>query len=530
MPTAGSQSLAQPRVRRTPPATAPVSGPRTMTAPRYHRAIAPCSPPEDAPPTATRGKINIGLDFGTSTTKACVRPALGLDPNVRTYPIAWAGCGNAYLCPSLVSARDGRLYFGPEASVSPRHHTFRHLKVCLACQAEAKVGEDAIACTQRQGRLGTARPCNQRFLIDDARVSAEDLCTLYLAWAVGEVTRSMPAGLMSGGTLPAINCSFGVPVDQLDARSPLRSVFERVVRNAWRLKACVTQGVPLESAVGWVRALGTQRAPRTPSADAAVVTCPETLAAALSYVTAPNVKRGMYALMDVGAWTTDISVFRLSDVSMSAEGRRTTAVYDARTFRVAASLIDQLTSDLHLQLWAACGDECSDYMERVLDETRMRRESGELSGAPYTINGRELPAVPPALAYARAVVGRIAARNFVSTYDRASRKETALSRHDWSSLDVFLLGGGSEDPVFAEHLHCVNGATSIRSVRLLPGTSNVAWPGAPGDDKLHRRLQVAAGLAIPYALWPREFRPSEVEVPLPAARPPVQEWDRDPYD
>ena len=57
----------------------------------------------------------------------------------------------------------------------------------------------------------------------------------------------------------------------------------------------------------------------------------------------------MYVLVDIGAWTTDISFFRLTDVSTFSEGIRTAAFYKAETHRVAAGRIDQKASELLAQ-------------------------------------------------------------------------------------------------------------------------------------------------------------------------------------
>ena len=51
-----------------------------------------------------------------------------------------------------------------------------------------------------------------------------------------------------------------------------------------------------------------------------IAICPETLAGIMSYVNSREAREGMYALVDVGAWTTDISFVRVSDVAMEEEG------------------------------------------------------------------------------------------------------------------------------------------------------------------------------------------------------------------
>jgi hypothetical protein len=349
------------------------------------------------------------------------------------------------------------------------------------------------------------------------------LCALLLAWCLGEVERGFPPNLLQDGRIPSLSCNVGVPVDQLDIGSPLRTVFDQVVRHAWVLRSCVRQGVGVDLAVGWVRAL--ERAHDPPTGVVAV--CPETLAAVVSHMTSPNVKLGMYALVDIGAWTTDVSIFRLSDVSMLSEGIRTAAVYQARTHRVAAGLVDQLACELHLQLWRECEEPLVGNTEAVVGEITRRREQGLFSEAPLVISGKTRMGAPSALEHARIVVGEAIGRRFSRTYDEAVLKETDLSRHDWHRLNVLLLGGGSEEAVFTDRIRRHLDAGSLQ---LLPQTASLNWPVTPDRERLDRRLSVAAGLAIPYALWPKQFRPSEVDVPEAGATAAVREWDRDPYD
>jgi hypothetical protein len=225
----------------------------------------------------------------------------------------------------------------------------------------------------------------------------------------------------------------------------------------------------------------------------------------------------MYGLVDIGAWTTDISFFRLSDVSVLAEGIRTTAFYDGETHRVAAGRIDQRASDL---LEAGRSDftpivaipNTPDQRQNLF---RGMRETGE---TPQLSTPAAKRAAADCLEYARSMVAAAVNSRFSSTRGKAMKKEGIYNQDDWKRLAVFLLGGGAEEKCFGEFLNwCQQGY----SINRLPDDARLQVDGNGGAGR-SRRLQVAAGLAYPTALWPKNFLPSQVE-PIPRAeRLPVR--------
>ena len=365
-------------------------------------------------------------------------------------------------------------------------------------------------------------------MADAADVTPAELVTLYLAWIMGESARRLPQGLVSGKEAPHLTCSIGVPIDQLDKGSRLRKGYKTIASNAWRLRGAITQGIRVDQGIGWLRSLPNPLAD-PPVEDPEIEVCPETVAAVMSYVNAPDAKLGMYALVDIGAWTTDMSVFRLTDVAQRTEGIRTTAVYAARTYRVAAGRIDQIVRDLVCDCWDAMGLPPVSDPESVLIAVREAREQG---GEPSEWRDPAKvmrPMVPSAFTFGRESVAKIVAQKFAETWDRAFPKESALSRPSWRALDVLLLGGGSEEPAFARSLDALDRG---RPTQLLAPASARTWGGTRLGAKLSRRMQVAAGLAIPRALWTKQFAPSEVDIPRnpPKSHREVREWDLDMYN
>ena len=127
---------------------------------------------------------------------------------------------------------------------------------------------------------------------------------------------------------------------------------------------------------------------------------------------------------------------------------------------------------------------------------------------------------------ARFVTAAAVSGCFASTRAKAKQKEGPYNHDDWKRLSVFLLGGGSEETSFEDFLKWSNQGASIGR---LPDDRRLHI--GPNESEAARacRLQVAAGLSFPIALWPKQFFPSQVE-PIRATRGRGAVWlrpDRD---
>ena len=152
---------------------------------------------------------------------------------------------------------------------------------------------------------------------------ASDLLTLFLAWVMGESRRRIPREL-AGETLPRTTYSVSAPIDQIDADSTLAEVFGSGcvlgVAAIWRRgpRACRW---PMRS--GWLDELRRVEVP--PAKERLVELCSESSANVAGYFLSPDAPLGQYSIVDIGAWTTEISFFRLTDVE-----RKTTGEADPR--------------------------------------------------------------------------------------------------------------------------------------------------------------------------------------------------------
>ena len=506
-------------VKPPPAAAEQVKGRAVDSAPRQ---VPEQAPPSSGPPrTYSRqpARFNLGLDFGTSTTKGCVRRALGPGARVPTVALNWLGNARAdgHLLPSSVGVAKGKLFFGFEAERPEVEHVFRRFKVCLACQVDGTC--PARRCPNEASTGGATGNRTPGLVAAGYSIRPRDLLVLYLANAMRRALEVVPPDVLGAGPV-LYTCTLGVPVDHGDPRRALGRAFTDAARDAWLLKEHVHDGVSVEQAVGWVRHVEASGGPHR--ADDLVMAQPESLAAAMAYFVSPSVRQGMYSLIDVGAWTTDISVFRVS-AGAAEDGGNSIAVYEATTTRAAAGGIDERHAELLREYWSAQGH--ADAPRHLTEVLGHLREGGRSSDGVVSCEKAERPVCPSAAEFARSLVGQQVARAVVDTMKAARRKETHLSAKDWKDVRLFTLGGGSEEPAFSEAIRSRLGEFPLAPLHQVNG---VQWGGEPLPEVLERRMHVAAGLAVPAATWAKWFPPSEVDVPGPSG-PTPPEWGRDPY-
>lgn len=499
------------------PTTAVRAAAPTTTLPRSPKIEVSSPGVEKAPilptpePTATRTRnggtpINIGLDFGTSSTKICVRKALGLAGNPPSYPIALGkdARGNAaYLCPSTVSIKSGKLYFGFEAESmrSQADATLTHLKVCTACTG--------TACRQAKSR-GCA-PLNKKpiFRICGQQIRPRDLVIAYLAWILDETRKKVPQSLYESPDF-RITCNLGIPIDWIDADFELNSTYEYIAGIAWKLKGHIRQGISVDTVKSYIAQI--EKIKGADAQASSIQICPETTAAVISYANSPKPNLGLYGLVDIGAWTTDISFFKISHNAVTA-GVKNLAFYSATTTRVAAGRIDDRLAEFLSEIW---GPEeplpLIDGNDDLAEHLRQRRESDEWNGGSIKWLREERHIPPEAVTTSRLVTAGDLRREFTKALRKAYNMEPYPQEPKWRNFPVILLGGGAHEERFAHFIR--NGVPITGEIR------QVAYPSIPFEgadsstiEQISPRLAVAYGLSFPKPLWPSFRPPREVAAP-----------------
>lgn len=472
-------------------------------------------------PATTGSSVNVGIDYGTSTTKVCVRAGLGDTEGVPTYGVVLGRPGltpeEGLLCPSLVGiARDGRLYFGREAirhRFSEQSAALEHLKVCMACEAEG-VSSALPGC---HGIGGGDSGCRGTFLLDldngPVELRPAEMATLYIAWVIGEVGRRLPNDLRAHAGVRLV-LNVGLPVGQVDTAGSLRKAYETVAFRAWRLSNGVTQGLPLARARAWLDEVA--KLPVPPPNESPVRISSESEAALAAFAFSPISKAGLYSLVDIGAWTTDISFFRLERSRGSSDAAPAVAFYATDTWRTAVSDIDVRTLRALYDLWdfgTPTGSGTS--LRAAAREVQEQRERDKFGTDSFSFDPKlkRRPSTT-ALQFPRECVAERLRGRFRQTIVQASEKEKRES--SWKGFRTLVLGGGTKEEVLWRGL--ASGTPVGGTVEMLPGTKEIL--GVP--PKLLGRFTVAAGLALPLALWHQVSLPSQVtpvEAPPPRPRP-----------
>ena len=238
-----------------------------------------------------------------------------------------------------------------------------------------------------------------------------------------------------------------------------------------------------------------------PESERRVFSIPESVAQVASYLVSLQRKEGLHAVIDLGAGTTDVSIFNLSLLSGSA----ISYWYAARNIpqgmdRIERRVAQQLHEDSRRE-------KCS--AERVTE----RMEFLSLNPRESNVVREELRKIWSSKDYHR---------TWGTAYHYKLKKQTS-----WQNVEVFISGGGSgfSDPaedIFSRPWRWSNLKCEY-PVRELPEPDNYA---AQSCDAPFLRMAVAYGLAIPRPELEEYILPSHTPDQTPAPLPELK-LDRD---
>jgi hypothetical protein len=281
--------------------------------------FAPRRPMQAAPrETRPRLSVTIGLDFGTSTTK-CVINLEGLDKGKdRFLAVAFPSkTDDAFvLCvPTAIGVPEDRevLILGEDADVLPEDRVIRSFKMAVPC----------IGNNWGDYRSPFMASTPGHFDIYGRDVSASDLCTLYLSVILQQVKRQVAMLLKDryelnfylnlAAPLSDLNPLIG-SVDNEGGRDAGRDrILEKeylvIGQRALRLSNCCFQPWPFKDAMD--RLEMERSKPILPHSESPAYVVPETHAAIAGFMNRPDTRSGKFMTLDVGAGSTDVSLFWL---------------------------------------------------------------------------------------------------------------------------------------------------------------------------------------------------------------------------
>lgn len=250
--------------------------------------------------TMPRRRYHLGLDWGTSATKLVLRD---YEQN-KAFVLFPGGIEKAYRYPSTITVEDSRVYFGFEAEKRRKSAT----KVFDALKA--------VVCQRPMDRHRTGKDEEE-----------EDLATLSLAHSISIGLDYAEKHANRGKAEALMGMTLGVPAEELD-RSLLRDVYLRMARAAYEIAVrigCDPQGEKSCNslqALKYARERIAEKDRNKPPDKLAYVQWlrPEMAAAMYWGIKSPNIQPDLYSCVDIGAWTTNASYFRIHASNGEAKG------------------------------------------------------------------------------------------------------------------------------------------------------------------------------------------------------------------
>ena len=257
-------------------------------------------------PQATKSTmVNVGVDFGTSSTKVVVRDIYADRGHVLAHKDHIAAFG-PFCWPSTIAVAEGKLHFGVPAERLRGTRALRSFKICVGCRC----GIFSVRHCRNRTCLDHGRKPGVFELVRGVMFAAEELATLYLANLLGDVHEVMATSKAFHGNL-SVSYNLSAPLDHVESEAA-RTAFERIIYAAHLLSGGVPQGIDAPRARDLLDKLRPQiREMPEPSQRTTFVT-PETHAAMVGHIYSGSAEPGRYMIVDVGAGTTDVSLFNYS--------------------------------------------------------------------------------------------------------------------------------------------------------------------------------------------------------------------------
>lgn len=435
-------------------------------------------------------RIHLGIDYGTSMSKIVIRD-YGAPGGEQAAVVLNEG---SYGFPSDVLLVDDTLAIGdlPKPDALPGSVPKRYTSIKMRVAAEVK-GQDTRYC---YGPLPA---------LPDG-VFAADLATLTVWWLISQGCRAL-----GSNSEHALGMTLGVPMSFFNDVQ-LRAAFLRIARAAWFLfrQHGLLEPRPrirIDNAREWLRE-AYERAAATEVLPEQVRDWIRAEAEAAMWwaFNSPDVPAGPYAKVDIGAGTTNASVFRIVDAKKGEKWvKEKLAFFGSASVPVGMDAVDEA-----LAIWKG-SDRAMAVMMRGAEEELLRQ------------SGAQLACVEP-------ISGIV--RGFHEAWREGYRKNKGSQGEiqAWDGCQLFVIGGGSQVRPIREEL-TQHPDPNKRGRKLVFHDLS-----SPQDLRLHNGqrvllhmlpfVQVAYGLSVIGLSIPEAKTPSEIP-PLPKAETRVKFLDAD---
>lgn len=456
--------------------------------------------------------ITVGIDFGTSRTKIVYRDVAENIVNIILFEDMRGN--KVYFLPSLVSVKKGKLYFGYMAEeIDDPDYIFRSFKTCLACQG------DSI-------NRNMCRKENIRgfFIINQGmktfKISALQITIFYLAWLIKFVKKQVEKIY----TKPLkFVYTMGIPINYLENES-VRDLFMKAIFYAERLSEEIEQEFDIEEAINILEKKINETTSLPPDEVRLTFVQPESIASVISYIESPEVNIGLHTIIDIGAATSDITVFRLMDYP----DKFTIHVYASDSYLIGCDDMDSEIFDMTRKLVERNPMDEVDMIKLLNQISRSKDQLTHSSFLHLFIDGKTI--IIPSSELENiwdSFVGKLR-KYYEETWHKAYPKEKRESH--WKEYALFMLGGGSRIPYIKRKISNFYPWNKIEKIipleMKIPAKLKKEYADSPEVINNFDLLSVAYGLSIHPARWPKMSLPSNVE-PLVFKYKYAEKLDRD---
>jgi hypothetical protein len=454
--------------------------------------------------------INIGIDFGTSTTKVGFRDII--EGKSYLLPLNPSATGlQRLMLPTTICIAGPRITLaadGDDAGIAAGR-TIRSFKTCVACQAGLG------SCRQCEPSL--AEVSRGHFWIGSRKVPAEAFAAIYLGYVATAARRFVREHYREQYDL-RFTYNIAAPLDHYENNQG-RSIFDRLALLTQLLVGRIPQKqISIDAALRCYDAACTLLDKRSGGRNCFVLA--EPLAAIICYLNSPAAHEGLHAIVDVGAGTTDISFFRRGAVA----GQQTLAFYFCNNYFVGGDRIDSALADE-----IATAHDLGASRQNIERLVRRAKEATGGQGLHLVWDRKDLVLDADSVVRATTAVCDEIFNAYQYAWKKSYEKEKLESR--WKKYNLFTIGGGARFSPLRKRL-MDKPWDRIRSVecRQLPKPNDFSVLGEPDRSKAlienFPLFAVCYGVTHHKVDYPEFYTPNQMEaLEIPTGPPPKRSWD-----
>lgn len=462
--------------------------------------------------------ITVGLDFGTSSVKAIWNDysrnkhyLAVLDRHVQGYP--------SFCMPSSIKIAGGKIYFGAEAEnteIPGRsiHSIKTSVGMVLKSGHRSDIDEQAAPSDSR-----LHLEVDGELVID---ATPRYLAIMFLANVIGRIRKCIEDHYGDRYKL-SVTFNMAAPIGDLD-HPEIEHSWQKILFLAEKLSKQIQSGMPLLAAFQAVYEVIETHLQLPILAQRCTFILPEALAAVLSYFKSGKATNGLYGIVDIGAGTTDISVFRYYSQNLNLRE----SIYAGKSYRIGMDDFDQEILKLFMpelsQDPSSCACSDTDALQHDIRCAKLSMENTGHMEIQAIRASKTLSQITSATQNLRNEIYRCFKRTLGLAYGKESRQKA------WEDWTLFIIGGGSRLTMMQREFQRI-----LEGQVKRPMIKAIALEGLIGDsdgndltwnDEMTALFAISYGLSFNQMDWPEWWYPKDV-APLNPRKPLGNRPDQD---